>query len=255
MRRGRRYHAEVTQPLRLAIDRSSPVPLYFQLAEQLTTAITDGTLQPGDQFENEVGLAERLNLSRPTVRRAIHELVGQGLLVRRRGLGTTVANRMVHRRVELTSLYDDLARDGRLPRTQVLSLTRERNEVAAAALGVPEDTDLVSMLRLRFDGDTPLAVMHNWLPPDFADITVEQLESDGLYAILRARGVRPSVARQSIGARNASARERRLLRLSRAEPLLTMTRRAFDPTGAPVEYGDHCYRAGQYTIEVMVHET
>ncbi|HET7475072.1 MAG TPA: GntR family transcriptional regulator [Dermatophilaceae bacterium] len=240
--------------LSLAIDRTSPVPLYFQLAEQLTTAITDGTLQPGDQFENEVGLAERLHLSRPTVRRAIQELVSQGLLVRRRGLGTTVANRMVHRRVELTSLYDDLAREGRVPRTRVLSLTRERNPVAAQALGLPDDADLVAMVRLRLDGDTPLAVMHNWLTPAFADITGEQLEADGLYAILRARGVRPALARQSIGARNATATERRLLHLSRAEPLLTMTRRAFDATGAPVEYGDHCYRAGQYSIDVVVHE-
>jgi len=195
----------VSLRLDLQIDRTSPVPLYFQLAEQLTAAVTDGTLQPGDQFENEVGLAERLALSRPTVRRAIHELVDQGLLVRRRGLGTTVANRMVHRKVDLTSLYDDLARDGRTPRTEVLDLSREVNETAALALGVPIDSALVSMLRLRYDGDTPLAILHNWLPPAFADITTEQLQSDGLYAILRARGVRPSVARQSIGARNANA--------------------------------------------------
>src|ERR1700754_5105784 len=101
------------------IDRSSPVPLYHQLAEQLTAAITDGTLQPGDPFENEIAVAERLQLSRPTGRRAIQELVDQGLLDPRRGLGTTVANRKVHRKVALSSLYDDLHRDGRKPRTEV----------------------------------------------------------------------------------------------------------------------------------------
>ena len=61
------------------IDRSSPVPLYHQLAEQLTAVIEDGTLKPGDAFENELALADRLDLSRPTVRRAIAELVGRGL--------------------------------------------------------------------------------------------------------------------------------------------------------------------------------
>jgi GntR family transcriptional regulator len=241
--------------LPLRIDRASPVPLYHQLAEQLTAAVTDGTLSPGDGFENEVSLAARLGLSRPTVRRAIAELVGQGLLVRRRGIGTTVANRMVHRRAELTSLYDDLAREGRAPSTQVLSLeSGVTDERAAAALGLDPSTPMVAMVRLRYAGDAPLAVLRNWLPPAYSDLTAEQLQSDGLYAVLRQRGVRPAVARQSIGARNATAVERRLLHLTRAEPLLTMTRRAFDGDGAPVEFGDHCYRGGQYSFEVMVYE-
>ena len=79
------------KPIPVVIDRTSPVPLYHQLAEQLTDAVEGGQLKPGDQFENEMALAERLELSRPTVRRAIAELVDRGLLVRRRGVGTTVA--------------------------------------------------------------------------------------------------------------------------------------------------------------------
>ena len=55
----------------VVIDRSSPVPLYHQLAEQLTAAVENGTLRPGDPFENELALAARLDLSRPTVRRAM----------------------------------------------------------------------------------------------------------------------------------------------------------------------------------------
>ena len=96
------------QQLEVVIDRESPVPLYHQLAEQLTAAVDDGRLQPGDPFENEVALATRLSLSRPTVRRAIQKMVDQGLLVRRRGLGTRVANRKVHRKARLSSLFDDL---------------------------------------------------------------------------------------------------------------------------------------------------
>ena len=241
--------------LPVLIDRASPVPLYHQLAGQLIAAIADGTLSPGDAFENEVALAARLGLSRPTVRRAIAELVGQGLLVRRRGIGTTVANQMVHRRAELTSLYDDLARQGRAPSTQVLSLqTGVTNERAAVALGLDPSTPLVALIRLRYAGDAPLAVMRNWLPSAFADLTAEQMQNDGLYALLRQRGVRPAVARQNFGARNATAHERRLLKLTRAEPLLTMTRRAIDGNGAPVEFGDHCYRGGQYSVDVMVYE-
>src|SRR5690606_7730570 len=108
------------QQLPVTVDRSSAVPLYHQLAEQFTAAITSGELGPGDAFETELSLASRLRLSRPTVRRAIAELVDRGLLVRRRGIGTTVANRVIHRRDQLTSLYDDLARRGQRPRTELL---------------------------------------------------------------------------------------------------------------------------------------
>jgi DNA-binding GntR family transcriptional regulator len=242
------------QQVHVTIDRASPVPLYHQLAEQLTRSITEGQLKPGDPFENEVAVAERLQLSRPTVRRAIQELVDQGLLVRRRGLGTTVANRKVHRKLELTSLYDDLQRDGRKPKTVVLDLALETDETAAAGLDLSPDTKLLHIVRLRLAGDLPLALMHNWLPAPHNDVTREELEKGGLYAALRNRGVRPVVAQQSIGARMPTAAERRHLEITGTHPVLTMTRMAFDASGNPVEYGDHCYRASDYTIDLMVDE-
>ena len=236
------------------IDRASPVPLYHQLAGQLSAAISSGRLQPGDAFENEVALGHRLHLSRPTVRRAIQELVDQGLLVRRRGLGTHVANRKVHRNVELSSLYDDLERAGREPRTTVLALDLVEDERAAQALDLPADGPLLSMTRLRSAGDAPLAILQNWLPPAYADITKEELETRGLYAVLRQRGVRPVVARQCIGARMPTPVERRHLAIRGTQPLLTLTRMAFDAGGNAVEFGDHVYRAEDYSIDLMLDE-
>jgi GntR family transcriptional regulator len=250
----RRYARVVAKQLGIRIDRQSPVPLYHQLAEQLTGAIADGELQPGDPFENEMALSERLNLSRPTVRRPIQELVDQGLLLRRRGLGTTVAARKVHRRAELTSLWDDLARAGGSPRTRVLTHELVQDERVATALDLPPDSEFLSVVRLRSSDETPLAVMRNWLPPGLTDIARGELEEVGLYAVLRDRGVRPVVAHQSIGARTATPAERRHLGIRGSEPVLTMTRSAFDAVGNPVEFGDHCYRAASYTIEVMVDE-
>jgi DNA-binding GntR family transcriptional regulator len=237
------------------IDRETPVPLYHQLAQQLSGAISRGDLQPGDPFENEVAMADRLGLSRPTVRRAIQELVSQGLLLRRRGLGTTVAGRQIHRRAELTSLYDDLRRDGGAdPRTEVLKHEVVEDAVAASALGLPVDTPLLHVVRLRSNGDRPLAILQNWLPPRYSDISREELEGDGLYALLRARGGKPVVAHQRIGARTPTASERRHLGLRPSQPVLTMSRTAFDAVGDPVEYGDHCYHAEDYSIEVMLDE-
>lgn len=241
------------QQIQVTIDRASPVPLYHQLAEQLRASIDDGVLQPGDPFENEVAVAGRLRLSRPTVRRAIQELVDQGLLVRRRGLGTTVANKKVHRNLRLSSLYDDLERAGRQPSTRVLEYRQEIDERAASGLDLPVDTPLLHVVRLRFADDLPLALMHNWLPP-IPDLTRDELKRQGLYAVLRERGIKPVVAQQEIGARMPKAAERRHLKLGASQPVLTMTRMAFDASGTAVEFGDHCYRAADYSIALMVDE-
>src|SRR5207302_2668336 len=96
----------------ISIDRTSPVPLYFQLAQHFESAIRSGALKVGTRLDNEVQLAERLGLSRPTVRAAFLYLSNKGLVVRKRGAGTLVANERIDRDVELTSLYDDLAAAG-----------------------------------------------------------------------------------------------------------------------------------------------
>lgn len=241
--------------LDIAIDRNSPIPLYHQLGQQLTAAIENGVLKPGDALENELSLAERLSLSRPTVRRAIAELVSRGLLVRRRGIGTTVASQVVHRRDELTSLQEDLTRAGRRPSTEVLRFETDALDARAAeALHLPADTRLVFIERLRFADGEPLAVLQNWLAPEYADLSTGELADQGLYELLRRRGVRPVVAQQTIGARSPRANERRLLNAPKTQPLLTMTRKAYDADGRPVEYGDHCYRADQYAFDITVHE-
>lgn len=239
--------------LSVELDRSAPEPLYQQLADQLRAAIRDGRLQPGDPFENEVALATRLGLSRPTVRRAIHELVSQGLLLRRRGSGTTVANRQIHRKAELSSLHDDLLRAGEAPTTRVLQLEPGTDEEVAAALDLPPDAELVHLRRLRLTGEQPFALMSNWLPAaTMRDVDESRLAEHGLYEVLRERGVVPVVAHQTIGARRPSAAERRLLGLGPADPVLTMRRAAFDARGLPVELGDHIYRADSYTIDVTI---
>ena len=87
-----------------------------------------------------------------------------------------------------------------------------------------------------------------------SDLSREDLETNGLYAALRERGVRPVVAQQSIGARMPTSLERRHLEIRGSQPVLTMSRMAFDASGSAVEFGDHSYRASDYTIDLMVDE-
>jgi DNA-binding GntR family transcriptional regulator len=100
----------VAEPTALGgpVDKSSPVPLYFQIAENLRAAIESGTLASGEKLENEIQIGERLSVSRPTVRQAIQRLVRDGLLTRQRGVGTVVTRPGIQRKLALSSLHEDL---------------------------------------------------------------------------------------------------------------------------------------------------
>ncbi len=245
--------AMLREELFLDIDRSSPVPLYFQVASRIEQAIASGVLPAGSRLENEIALVERLGVSRPTVRRALQELVGKGLLVRRRGVGTQVVQRPVTRKVELTSLYDDLSRGGQRPTTTLLSHeVIAADEQLAERLSLAAGAPILHLRRLRLTGGIPLAVLENFLPEEFTDLPVAELESRGLYQLMRVRGTHMRVAQQRIGARPATPEESRLLAVKRSSPLLTMDRTTYDDSGAAVEFGHHCYRPDLYSFEITL---
>jgi DNA-binding GntR family transcriptional regulator len=235
------------------MDRSGPLPLYYQVASRIESAIISGEIPAGSRLENEVALGARLGISRPTIRRAIQDLVDKGLLVRRRGIGTQVVHGQVTRNVELTSLFEDLARSNKHPSTTLLA-----HEVVAAdrkiaeSLGVDEGSAVLHLRRVRSSDGVPVAVMENFLPEEFTNITPAEMNTFGLYQVLRGRGVTMRVARQRIGARLASAEEAVLLGIDRYGAVLTMDRTAYDNTGRAVEFGHHCYRPDLYSFEVTL---
>jgi DNA-binding GntR family transcriptional regulator len=237
----------------IRVDRNSPVPLYFQVAQHLEHMIESGELPMGTRLENETDLADQLGLSRPTMRRAIEYLVGRGLLVRKRGIGTQVVHAKVTREVELTSLYDDLAKTRRDPSTRVVSFRTEAAPAAlAAALGIPAGTQVYAFERLRYADAEPLALMRNHVPAHLLSLTPADLEAGGLYNLLRANGVTMRIAKQAIGARAATAAEARALGEPKGAPLLTMERSVYDDHGRAVEHGQHVYRASRYSFDLTL---
>lgn len=235
------------------LDRTSPVPLYFQAAQHIEHMIESGELPLGAKLENENELAERFGLSRPTLRQAVDYLIDRGLLVRRRGIGTQVVQAKVTREVELTSLWDDLARAQRTPSTQVLSFAvQPASDVVASTLGINPGTLVYVFERLRYADDEPLALMLNHVPASLLVLSFEDLQKRGLYDILRGNGINLRIAKQAIGARAATPAEARALNEHKGAPMLTMERSAYDDRGRPVEHGSHIYRASRYSFDLTL---
>src|SRR5450631_3095496 len=228
-RRPRNMSSDQTTMLRINLDHSSPVPLYHQMAKAIEKDIETGTLTPGERLENEIALARRLRVSRPTARRALQELVDLGMLVRKRGVGTQVAPARVHRRVDLTSLFDDLSGSGRSPTTTVLEYSvGPGSPEISNVLEIPLGAEVVTVRRLRYADGEPLALMNNHL------------------------AIEIHMAQQNIGARTATAAEARILDEKPKAALLTMERTAYDATGRAIEHGIHVYRASRYNFSTTL---
>lgn len=239
--------------LNIPIDRTSPVPLYHQIVQGIEAAIHDGTLENGSRLANEIDLAQQLNLSRPTMRKAMDELVRSGLLVRKRGVGTQVVASQVRRHLELTSLNDDLERAGKTPTTEVLTFAHTTaDDRTRELLQLSEGAMVYHFTRLRRVDGNPLALMENWVRDDIVDMDEERLGREGLYLILRQAGVNFRLANQRIGAVTANERQAPLLDVEPGDALVTMERTAMDDAGRPVETGSHVYRADSYSFEMTL---
>ena len=238
----------VAAPSVITIDRTSPVPLYFQLAQHYEAAIRSGALKVGSRLDNEVQLAERLGLSRPTVRAAFLYLSNKGLVVRKRGAGTLVANERIDRDVELTSLYDDLAAAQAGRRIRRSSATRSRTPALRRRrphCSFPEAKPWSSRWkRIRLADGEPIALMHNFrtdrpCPPE-ASTCSNSTGSTSCCARTRASGwARPPSA---CAPRTPPRRRPGSCCENRGAALLTMERIAADRTGRPLEFAQHLYR-------------
>lgn len=239
---------EKTYAPQITIDRSSAIPLHQQISVPLEAEIVSGRLSPGTLIEDEVSMAKRLSVSRPTARRSLQDLVVKGLLTRKRGVGTQVTPARVRRSAGLTSLNDDLAKTGHTPHTDVLNyqvLLADKEQ--AQLLECEPGTEVVRTERLRWSDDEPLAIMTNLIPASIAP-SLTALTSGGLYEQLKATGATLSTAREKVSARNATERESQLLKVDDGHALLTLKRTTYDPSGNVVEYGDHVYNAALYSL-------
>jgi GntR family transcriptional regulator, N-acetylglucosamine utilization regulator len=234
------------------------LPLYRQIETDVRDRIRSGDLVPGAQLPTEVELMDRYGVSRATVRQALRELVAEGLVEIRRGLGTYVTQRRFEHTIGgFYSFSREIERHGLEPRTRVLGLGVEpADDVVASVLGLAAGAAVVALRRLRLADDDPLVVETSYLPaarfPGLEKVDFGQVR---LYDTLTdAYGCRPTRARETFEPVLVTADEAALLGQHRGEPALRVERVAFDQDDAPIEFCRSTVRGDRYRYSVELRD-
>jgi GntR family transcriptional regulator len=234
------------------------LPLYRQIETDVRDRIRSGDLVPGAQLPTEVELMDRYGVSRSTVRQALRELVAEGLVEIRRGLGTYVTQRRFEHTIGgFYSFSREIERHGLEPRTRVLGLGVEpADDVVASVLGLAPGAAVVALRRLRLADDDPLVVETSYLPaarfPGLERVDFGQVR---LYDTLTdSYGCRPTRARESFEPVLVTADEAALLGQHRGEPALRVERVAFDQDDAPIEFCRSTVRGDRYRYSVELRD-
>lgn len=223
-------------------------PLYLQLKRWIEEAVGRGAIKPGDALPSERDLALRVDVSRVTVRKAVQQLVRDGVLVQRHGSGTFVAaqpHRFEQSLSQLTSFAEDMARRGMAVRSVWLDRgIYDASPEETMALGLSPADRVARVARLRISDNTPLAI-------ERASLAESVLPNPGavghsLYAHLDASGNRPVRAIQRIRAANLGAADAKLLETTEGAAALHVERIGFLASGRIVEFTRSVYRGDTY---------
>ncbi len=221
------------------IGKVKGVPLYVQIRESIRSRIDTGELKAGGYLPSEETLAKDFGVSRMTLRRAMDDLVQEGLIVRKHGDGTLVSSTKVMRDcTTLTSFFEDARARGLKPYSRVVlkEIIKADCEVAKKLM-IDEEDDVFHIIRLRLVEDEKVMALHELnipvsLCPWIEDVNLEQAS---LYDLYENHGLSIEWGSQIVEARSATAQQAKYLDIPINIPLLCSERISYTSTNIPVE--------------------
>ena len=233
-------------------------PAALAARDRLLDELAAGTPGPGGRLGAERDVAERLGVSRSTVRAALADLERNGIVRRSRGRGggIFVTERKVERDLSsLAGLPAYLRRQGFESDARVLSTATIAPEgEAAVALALQRDDLVFEIVRVRLADREPISLERALLPADRFPGLLDRSLSGSLYELLQTHyRLEPGEAEERIEVVAAGAGEARLLGLRRGAPLLAVVRTAWDAAGRPFEHSHDLFRADRARIVVRAH--
>lgn len=244
------------------IDKENPIPYYIQLKESLSETIERGEWKPGEQLPSEPELCQVFDVSRTVVRQALQAMTYEGLVVRKKGKGTFVAEPKLSEDLvqRLTGFYQDQAERGHPPVSQVLKQNVvPASSKVAAFLKLEPGAPVIEIERLRFVQNEPIVLVTTYLPYLLCpELVRADLTRQSLYALLEQQyGLMITRGHRTLEAVAANQYEADLLQVEKKAPLMLLDSVSYLADGTPIEYYHAVHRGDRSRFEaalIRVHE-
>ncbi len=236
-----------------SIDHKSSIPLHSQVENLLRELIASDEYKKGKFLPDEVGLAKQLGISRNTVRQATNKLVYEGLLIRKKGVGTKAADQSVDSRANnwLSFTQEMTSKGIEIKNYEISAEWVEATDEIAQFFRISPGKKILKMVRLRGRVEYPFVYFVSYFHPNIG-LTGNEDFSKPLYEILeKEHSVIAKLSKEEISARSADKFLAGKLNINTGDAILKRKRFVFDPGGRPIEYNIGYYRADSfvYTIE------
>lgn len=234
---------------KIELDRDNPIPLYYQIAQSIRAAIQSEKLKPGDKLLTEEKLQEKFNVSRATVRKAVSDLVYEGLLEKKPSKGTIVSVPKVEDRMYGVMSFTKTTLDSNKSlETEIIEFKDVTNRPEISdKLQLDEKEVLRYMKRIRYiDGD-PVTVEDWYAPakylPDFsADLFTAEGMGQSSYQVLQNKyQIKLGSIYDTMTAVALEKRDAKFLNTSRGMPALLRQRITYDEKNIPIAYASGLY--------------
>ncbi|MEG0863774.1 MAG: GntR family transcriptional regulator [Clostridia bacterium] len=235
----------------MPLEKKSQSPLYQQLMTRLKNDIIAGAYPAGGRIPSEQLLCQTYGVSRVTVRKAMLDLVQEGLLVRRQGKGTFVASERIQRNLsQITSFSGScIERGHRASAKLILCQLETATADDVEQLQVSPDSRVLELCRLRLSDDEPIMLETNRFPERYAFLRDENVEGS-LYEQLRRHGIIPSSAVHDISLGHATPFVSKHLGTAQGDALLLLNELVLDQHGEPLHVSRQWIRGDKFTFRI-----
>jgi GntR family transcriptional regulator len=241
------------------MNRALPLPKYHQIYLVLREQLQEGRFNQG--VPGELALMRQFGVARVTIRRALSQLVDEGLIAREPGRGTRpltgpdgLASAASGQRAQLSGLLENLVSMGLRTSVKVLSVDElEPPAEVAQRLDMPTGEKVQKAVRVRSTREGPLSYITTWVPQRVArGFGRQELSKKPILVLMEEAGVRVGRAEQTISARLADAELAQHLDVTVGSALLDVRRLIFDEDDRPVQWLQGVYRPDRYEYQMQL---
>ena len=231
------------------IDKSSPIPVYYQLKNDLTSKIAQGVWKPGECIASERELCEIYGVSRMTIRQAVGELVQEGILLRIKGKGTFVCEQKLKQQ-DMMSFTEIIKQTGNELVTEVLEFsTIETPEGFEDIFSLDK---LYKIKRKRMVDNECIALETVYIPVDYCGYINKEMLNGSLFKILEGFGYIVDYSKSSISAIILNQELREIFDVDKEVPMLKIISKTYDNKDKMIFLEEAIYRSDKYLLEVNI---